>query len=384
MTGWPSYINMDKNFLKTILILSVLILFPFGRASAVYDAETDKFLGIINAYRVGNGHASLSGDALLQNAANWMSEDMILNCVSSMVCSHTDSLGRTLYDRLQSFDYLAGSTNGTLRGGEIIAWGSGGLSTAEKAFGMWKNSPTHNENMLRDTYNAVGISRSCAGKYCAWVTDFGGKVVQSFVYSPYLPSPTSLPAIMSTPVPSITPIPTPIVASTPLLTPVPTMIPVPTRVPISTPIVLPTPQIVINIPGIESSNEGPLRNSQNFPDGALIRQNGGIDVYIIKYVGAKKFKRLILNPSVFANYGHLKWSDIKDIDRLVLDSFITSDLVRAVGDPKVYKLNALGDTGEKRWIKTAENFIQSGFDWDAIYEINSYDRDSYITGANWL
>ena len=40
------------------------------------------------------------------------------------------------------------------------------------------------------------------------------------------------------------------------------------------------------------------------PDGALIRAAGDIDVYIVKYVGAKKFKRLVLSPSVFDNYGY--------------------------------------------------------------------------------
>ncbi len=115
-------------------------------------------------------------------------------------------------------------------------------------------------------------------------------------------------------------------------------------------------------------------------EGALIRALGDIDVYIVKYVGAKKFKRLILSPSVFNSYGHLKWSDIKDVEKSVLDSFVTSDLVRAVGDAKVYKLYPAGDTGEKRWVQTAEVFTKLGLDWDAIYEINQVDRDSYKTG----
>ena len=118
------------------------------------------------------------------------------------------------------------------------------------------------------------------------------------------------------------------------------------------------------------------------PEGALIRAIGDIDVYIVKYVGNKKFKRLILSPSVFNNYGHLKWSDIRDVDPAVVNAFTTSELVRAVGDPKVYKLYPAGDIGEKRWIKTAEAFLRMGFDWDAIYEINSFDRDSYITGSD--
>jgi len=117
-------------------------------------------------------------------------------------------------------------------------------------------------------------------------------------------------------------------------------------------------------------------------EGALIRAVGDIDVYIVKYVGAKQFKRLILSPSVFNSYQHLKWTDVQDIEKSVVDSFTTSELVRAVNDAKVYKLYPAGDTGEKRWVKTAEGFNRMGFDWDAIYEINSVDRNSYVTGAN--
>jgi hypothetical protein len=66
----------------------------------------------------------------------------------------------------------------------------------------------------------------------------------------------------------------------------------------------------------------------------------------------------------------------------VVDSFITSELVRAVKDTKVYKLTPSGDTGSKQWVKTAEAFTRLGFDWEAVYEINTVDRNSYTTGAD--
>lgn len=121
-------------------------------------------------------------------------------------------------------------------------------------------------------------------------------------------------------------------------------------------------------------------NATDIPEGALIRAHGDIDIYIVKYVGSKKFKRLILSPSVFNNYGHLRWEDVMDVDQSVIDSFTTSELVRAVGDEKIYKLYPQGDTGEKRWIKTPEGFARNSWDQAAIYEINTFDRDSYITG----
>ncbi len=123
-------------------------------------------------------------------------------------------------------------------------------------------------------------------------------------------------------------------------------------------------------------------SADSIPEGSLIRATGDIDVYIVKYVGTKKFKRLILNPSVFNSYEHLQWSDIKDVDKSVVDLFITSDLVRTVDDTKVYRLYPSGDTGEKRWIKTIGAFVRMGLDWDSIYQINQVDKDSYITGAD--
>ncbi len=117
------------------------------------------------------------------------------------------------------------------------------------------------------------------------------------------------------------------------------------------------------------------------PEGALIRAIGDIDVYIVKYVGSKKFKRLVLSPSVFNNYGHLKWENILDIDRSTVDSFTTSDLVRAADDNRVYRLYPSGDAGQKRMIGNNNVLAKYGLDSDSIYEINSYDRDSYVVGS---
>ncbi len=119
----------------------------------------------------------------------------------------------------------------------------------------------------------------------------------------------------------------------------------------------------------------------NIPEGAVIRAAKGIDVYIVKYVGSKKFKRLVLSPSVFNNYGHLKWENIIEVDNLTLESFTTSDLVRAVGDDKIYRLYPQGDTGQKRLIKNSAVLTKFGLDSDSIYEINNFDRDSYVDGA---
>lgn len=124
-------------------------------------------------------------------------------------------------------------------------------------------------------------------------------------------------------------------------------------------------------------------------DGDLIRAVGDLDVYIVKIIpsidsgqAAKKFKRLILNPEIFNQYGHLRWEDIKSVSPTERDEYATSGLIRAVGDDKIYNLYPDGDTGTKRWIKIADDFLDLGYDWDAVYTINTYERDFYVTGEN--
>ncbi len=177
----------------------ILLLLLAGGASAISDNETQAFLSLINNHRTQNNLGTLSIDESLQAAADWMSNDMLHNCVTGKsACSHTDSTGRTFDKRLLDFGYPVGIS---AAGGENIAWGYG-LTTAQQAFTAWKNSPGHNTNMLGSSYTAIGISRSCSADNCAWVTDFGSKVVQPGT------SLTSTPT--SAPTPKITIIPTPI------------------------------------------------------------------------------------------------------------------------------------------------------------------------------
>lgn len=114
-------------------------------------------------------------------------------------------------------------------------------------------------------------------------------------------------------------------------------------------------------------------------DGDLIRVSGTFDIYIVKIIGAKKFKRLILNPDIFNFYGHLKWGNIKDVDQVTVDGFVLSNLIIEVNadgsvvDNKVYRVSSAAgsDTGEKRWLNmSATQFEAAGYDWDAIYKIN--------------
>jgi parallel beta-helix repeat protein len=128
--------------------------------------------------------------------------------------------------------------------------------------------------------------------------------------------------------------------------------------------------------------------AQGIIDDDLIRAQNSIDVYIVKIVSstssgqANQFKRLILNPEIFNQYSHLKWENIKTVSQIQLDEYTTSDLVSSVGDEKVYKLYPDGDIGAKRWIKTADDFNGFGYDADAIYTINNFERDFYNSGED--
>ena len=66
------------------------------------------------------------------------------------------------------------------------------------------------------------------------------------------------------------------------------------------------------------------------------------------------------------------------ISRSELDRYPTSNLVRKIGDTRIYLLE--GDT--KRWIVSADAFNRRGFNWDDVVVINSVEFNAFRTGAN--
>ncbi|MBD3282251.1 MAG: hypothetical protein GF387_01430 [Candidatus Portnoybacteria bacterium] len=129
--------------------------------------------------------------------------------------------------------------------------------------------------------------------------------------------------------------------------------------------------MILTIPLAAQANE--------IQDGDLIRAEGDIDVYIVKIIGSKKYKRVILTPEVFNSYEHLKWENIKIVDQDQLTQYITSDLVRPINDEEIYKLYPNEDAGTKRWIKTADDFLDLGYSWDQVYLINEFEKELYLT-----
>jgi hypothetical protein len=137
---------------------------------------------------------------------------MVNDLAANNYFSHTDSLGRSAYQRGIDCGYPQGA-------GENLAAGSS-WNSAQAAFDAWKASPGHNANMLFQYYQQIGIARlynagSTYGWY--WATEFGA--VNDGTGGAPAPTNTPTPApATSTPTPSAN-TPTPAL-NTP--TPVPT------------------------------------------------------------------------------------------------------------------------------------------------------------------
>jgi len=131
---------------------------------ASLDSEERAFLVLINNYRAQNQLAPLAPSYALTRSAAWKSADLGAN----RYFLHDDP-GRGWVQRFRDCGY---GYNAWL--GENIA---AGVSTAQQAFDLWRNSPGHNANMLGANYAAIGIGRAYAagspyGWY--WTVDFGG------------------------------------------------------------------------------------------------------------------------------------------------------------------------------------------------------------------
>jgi len=118
-------------------------------ADQAVDAEEQGLLNLINQYRAANGKNALTMHPTVTKAAAWFSRDMAgLNYFPG---NHVDSNGRDPAGRLTwcGVTYSNYAEN-------IYA----GRSDAQSVFDAWRNSPTHNANMLRDGVTAAGIARA--------------------------------------------------------------------------------------------------------------------------------------------------------------------------------------------------------------------------------
>ncbi len=110
----------------------------------------------------------------------------------------------------------------------------------------------------------------------------------------------------------------------------------------------------------------------SLPIDKLIREKGGIRVYVLNEFG---YKRHIANPEVFNSYG-FKWEDIAEVSITEMDNYSESLLIREANDTKVYFI----EDGKKRWVNSVESFAGHNFDWKKVHVINDTDIKAYTTG----
>jgi hypothetical protein len=206
-------------------------------------SQTQAMLTLINNYRAQNGAGPLVISPTLSQAAQWMSADMATN----NYLSHTDSLGRDPFTRMDAFGY----TSQTLRGENVAA----GDADAQSTFNSWieacdpSSSGTctyaHRSNIINPGFQAIGIGEAYnpnSTYQYYWTTDFGGVVdtgatgttgtTPPVAPTPSVPGPAPISAPPTLPVPA--PIAPPVIPPPVIPTTSPTFVPtVPSSIPIA-------------------------------------------------------------------------------------------------------------------------------------------------------
>jgi uncharacterized protein YkwD len=209
---------------------------PATGQTTLLSGEEQALLEYVNGYRIQNGLSPLTISSALTEAARWMSQDL----GDGDYFSHTDSLGRSPFDRMAASGYDCVAYN-TWCGENLAA----GVSTGSETFELWRNSPGHNANMLNPNYVVAGIAAvfnqdSTYGWY--WTLDMGGfdDNGQAPPTATPEPTPTVAPATPTATPPTETPSPSPSpTATAPTETPSPP--PSPTATPQTSPTSTPLP-----------------------------------------------------------------------------------------------------------------------------------------------
>ena len=166
-----------------------------GSPRAVLDGEEQTAVSLVNAYRAEHGLGQLRPSPVLSGIGAWMLGDV----AASGRVEHTDSLGRSAYERSVACGYNGGA-------GENLAAGAD-WDSAREALAAWKASPAHNDNLLSRYYSEIGVARlhrsgSAYGWY--WAVEFGAgtaassPAAASILTAPGLPAGGDLPHLNGT------------------------------------------------------------------------------------------------------------------------------------------------------------------------------------------
>ena len=124
-------------------------------------------------------------------------------------------------------------------------------------------------------------------------------------------------------------------------------------------------------------------------DGALF-QGTGAEVWIAKHVGSQMFRRHVLFSNFDTFYPHLApfWSNVESVSDATVTAHSLSAWIRVAGTAPVYEIN---DDNTKHWITCADDSVagqdcanewsMSGRNSAGIYDVNTAEFNSYVTGA---
>lgn len=185
--------------------------------TAVLDSDEQRMIQLVNQARRDNNLYEYAASPNLNRAAAWKSED---GSSSGQPLSHTDTLGRDPWTRMEDCGYPWGSGENVLRG----------TSSADTAFSLWMNSDGHRANILSSRHVAIGIGYA-GGE---WTMNLGA------VDDSDSPAPTNTPT--PRPTSTSTPTPSPTATWTPTWTPTPTHTATAPPSPTPTPRSMPTPR----------------------------------------------------------------------------------------------------------------------------------------------
>ncbi|MEK7506852.1 MAG: hypothetical protein AAB566_02255, partial [Patescibacteria group bacterium] len=147
----------------------------------------------------------------------------------------------------------------------------------------------------------------------------------------------------------------------------------------------PTPGANSQLPVI--NNQTPARPADfGLREGDFIRAESDNNVYIINNFG---YKRLVLNPQICLQYGHLGargcFSAVKAVAPSVRDAFQTSWYFTngETGDGKVYFLEQTGeDTARLRHLQiSGADFVAQGGNFHSVFLFNTREQNTYPASA---
>jgi len=119
---------------------------------------------LINDYRTSNGLNALAYEPTLTYVAKLRSTDMI----NRNYFSHYTPEGTTVFDLMRE-----NGITSKIRGENLAQAMPAGIGSPEAFLDAWKNSASHNENMLRNGYNYIGVG----------MTDNGDRIVVTTVFT---------------------------------------------------------------------------------------------------------------------------------------------------------------------------------------------------------